>query len=277
MIKQDQYIQLGSLRARYWMAGNEGAPVIFIHGIGGFVENWELTMPALFGRRREFAVDLPGHGQTDKPRDYPYHVSAFSRFIQDFAAALGLGQVSLVGHSMGGGIALRVALEAPALVDRLVLVGAGGLGPGLARALRILTLPGLGERLTRPLRSGVRSALAVTVYDPAGITDKWIDLDYRYASLPGTQRAFLRTLRAGCTFFGQKASVYGPHLRGLRGWARPVQVIWGQQDNIVPAAHAEVAARLFADARVHLFDRCGHIPMLEHPEKFNQLLADFLQ
>jgi len=273
---QDRYVQVGKYNARYWAEGSQGAPVVLIHGLGGFIENWWCNFDVLAAHHRVYAVDLLGHGRTDKPKEGAYRVADLAQFVKDFMAALAIEHAHVVGHSLGGAISTRLTLMHPAVVDRLVLVSSGGLGKEVTIALRMASIPLLGELLTRPSRSGTAASAKMSLHDPTLMTDEWIELNYQMASLPGAQQAFLRTLRANGNLFGQGKSLYGPNVQGLPSIAKPVLVVWGRQDQIVPAAHAEVAAKNIPDVRVHIFENCGHVPLLEHTQAFNELLLEFL-
>ena len=275
-VPQDRTIQIGKIKARYWAGGSQGSQVMLIHGLGGYVENWLPSFDALAAQHRVVAVDLPGHGRTDKPTDASYGVENLAVFVKDFMAALKIECAHVVGHSVGGAVATRLALMHPATVDRLVLVAPAGLGKEFHPMVRLSSAPILGELLTRPSRSGSADFAKTAVHDPAVITDELIELDYQMALQPGAQAASLRTLRGLCTPFGQKKSVYGAHVSRLASITNPVLVIWGRQDRVIPAAHADVAAKGLPNVRVQLFDNCGHLPMLEHPDAFNALLLDFL-
>jgi pimeloyl-ACP methyl ester carboxylesterase len=273
---QDRYVQVGKYNVRYWAEGSQGAPVVLIHGLGGFIEDWLPSFDALAAQHRVVAVDLLGHGRTDKPKEGAYRVADLAQFVKDFMAALAIENARMVGHSLGGGIITRLTLMHPAVVDRLVLVSSAGLGKEVTIALRIASIPLLGELLTRPSRAGVAQTARFIVHDPAVMTGELIELGYQMAALSGAQRAFLRTLRANGNLFGQGKSLYGPNVLGLPSITKPVLVLWGRQDQIVPAAHAQVAAKSIPDARVHIFENCGHVPMLEYPRAFNELLLEFL-
>ena len=127
----DLYIDVNGVRTRYRQAGGDGPPVILIHGLGASAEIWSANISALASRHRVFVPDLPGFGLTVKPEWMDYGPGAYSRFVRDFMAALGIGRAALVGHSLGGGVALRVILDDPRRVDRLILVSSAGLGLSL--------------------------------------------------------------------------------------------------------------------------------------------------
>jgi pimeloyl-ACP methyl ester carboxylesterase len=273
---QDRYIKVGKINTRYWAEGSEGSPVILIHGLGGYIESWLPNFDTLATQYQVYAVDLLGHGRTEKPLDVSYTIANLTQFVSDFMAALGIEQAHVVGHSLGGAIGTRLALAFPTAVDKLVLVDSAGLGKEATIVLRIASVPFLGEMLTRPSRSGSASSGKMLVYDPEIMTDELVELNYQMAALPGAQKSFLKTLRAVGNLLGQKKSTYGPNVRGLPSITHPVLVIWGRQDKTVPVMHAEVAAKGLPNVRVKILDNCGHLPMLEHSQVFNELLLEFL-
>ena len=275
-IPQDRTLQIGKIKTRYWAAGDHGATVILLHGIGCHVEDWLPNFEVLAARYRVFALDLPGHGRTDKPADAPYGIVYLAEFVRDFMATLHIERAHVVGHSMGGAVATRLTLLHPELVDRLVLIAPAGLGRNIHLSLRLASVPLLGERLLRPSRWGTTISARVNVYNPDVITDEKIDCDYQMAAQPGALEALLRTARSGINLWGQKSSFWGVHVNGLPSITHPVLVIWGRDDAILPVAHAQVAAKGLHNVRVHMLEHCGHVPMLEHTAPVNALLLEFL-
>lgn len=273
---QDRHIQVGKINTRYWVEGSHGSSIVLIHGIARFVEDWRPSFDALAAHHRVYALDLPGHGRTDKPADMSLAIADLALFIRDFMGALQIERAHVVGHSLGGAIATRLTILYPAAVDKLILVDCAGLGKEGPTILKVCTLPVLGELLTRPSRSGSARFLRMTVHDPAVMTDDLIELTLQMASLPGAHQSFLRTLRANVSLFGQRKSMYGPNLDGLAFITRPVLVIWGRGDPFIPVAHAGTAAKNLPNASVRILDNCGHIPMIEHTPAFNDLLLGFL-
>jgi len=273
---QDRYIYVGRFRARYWAVGDIGSPIIFIHGIGQYVEHWASAISALAAHHQVYAVDLPGHGKTDKPMDISYTIDDLSQFVKDFMSTLGIEKAHIVGHSLGGIISVRLVLRETAAVDKLVLVNSAGFGRELGILFRILRLPILGDMISRPSLSGSATLLKRCVYNPAIITEDIIEQNYQLYSLPGAQEAFMKTLRTNVDFWGQQI-VNSHDLQCITSITNPVLVIWGQQDNQIPVAHAEIAAKGFPDVCVQIIDNCGHFPMLEHAPEFNTLLLDFLK
>jgi pimeloyl-ACP methyl ester carboxylesterase len=271
---QDCYIKVGQLNTRYWVVGDQGSPVILIHGIGQYVEHWASAMSALAAHHKVYAIDLPGHGKTDKPPEMSYTLDDLSQFIKDLMSALGIEKAHIVGHSLGGAVSMRLVLRQPASVDRLVLVDSGGLGREVSMMFRILSLPLLGEMLSRPSLSGSAALLKMFVHDSAIITDELVKQNYQMNALPGAHQAILKSLRTNVNVWGQIDNSRDIH--GITSISNPVLVIWGRQDNLIPVAHTDIADKGFPIVRVEIIENCGHFPMLEHASEFNKLLLDFL-
>jgi pimeloyl-ACP methyl ester carboxylesterase len=272
---QDQYVKVGQINTRFWAVGDGGTTVILIHGLGGSVEDWALNVNALAGQHRVYAIDLVGFGRSDKP-SVPYSVSYLAQFVNDFMEAQHLDQANLIGHSMGGGVTLQFAIQFPHKVQKLVSVASAGLGRELYLPFRLCTLPLVGEQLTRPSRKAVAQLLNDCVYDPALVTDEWIELGYQLAALPGAQQAILSALRANCNLRGMRGDVTQTILDNLASITAPTLIVWGEQDRVLPVAHARVAEKYIPNSRLHIFDACGHIVQMEHAEEFNALVLEFL-
>ncbi len=178
----------------------------------------------------------------------------------------------------GGAIALQFALQFPGLIDKLILVDIAGLGKELTFLLRLASIIVLGDLLSRrPSHGSLAYGLKLTVKDPALITEEWIELAYQMAAQPGAQQAWLKTLRGMCNLLGQHPCFVNPIVNGLTSLRCPTLVMWGQHDRIVPVTHAQVAATGIMNARLRIFEQCGHNPMLEQTSAFNQALLEFLR
>ena len=271
----DQYIEVGDIRTRYWDMGGGGTPVILLHGLGGYIENWDLNMAALAQERQVYAVDLVGFGLSDKPR-VEYTIQYLTDFLHKFMQTLEIERATLIGESMGGIISLWFAQQYPEQVEKLVLEASGGLGKEVSIYLRIMTLPILGEYFVRPSRKGSEDLQKEIFYDRDLITDEWIEEDYQMSNQPGAQRCLLSALRSMGNIWGFKREIYMPILENLDKIEVPTLIIWGKQDQIIPVAHAHAAAQRLPDARLHILDGCGHVPNIERAEEFNQLVTAFL-
>ena len=255
-----------------------GPVLLFIHGILGSQRQWAHLVDKLDDNHRLIVPDLFGHGESDKPVG-DYSLGAHAATLRDLLDRLGIEQVTLVGHSLGGGIAMVFSYLFPERVDRLVLVASGGLGREVNPLLRSATLPG-AEYVLPLIASGWmrdRIASAGRILGSVGLrpgrdlTEVWDG----FTSLgdADTRRAFLATTRAVIDPGGQSVSAhdYLPD-------ATPIQtlVVWGTKDRMIPAWHAASATTSIEDCRVELFQGAGHFPHLDDPDRFADLVRDFV-
>ena len=274
----DQYCQVGQVRTRYWVKGEHGSPIVLVHGIPGYVEDWLPSIAALAADHRIYALDLIGQGLTDKPADASYEIEEFARFVRDFMSVQGIDHAHIVGHSLGGAAATRLTLLFPEAVGRLVLVASAGLGREVHHLIPLSGAPLIGSLLTRPSRSGSETFLKTLVHNPRVVTEESIDRDYLMTLQPGAHEAFLKTVRANTNVLsGQAKSMFGPNVDGLASITSPVLILWGARDPIVPLAHALAAAERLRDAELRVFEECGHVPMLEQTQAFNDAVSSFLK
>jgi len=270
----DQYVNVGGINTRFWTAGDEGTVIILVHGVFSSVDWWSANMPALAENHRVYALDMPGFGLTDKiPMS---SLSQFAQFIEDFMKTQNIGRANLIGHSMGGGCILEYVLRYPDKVNSLVLIDSLGLGREVHFLFKLLSVPVIGELISRPSRSGSKKSLSAAVYDQSLVTDELVDIAYRFACIPGAQKCLLSMVRSGGSIFGVDKEFIHPIIEKLPTIDAPTLIIWGEQDCIFPVEHASVALKNIPNAQIEVFERCGHFPHLEHPDKFNSLVLEFL-
>lgn len=262
------------MRTRYWEEG-EGTPLVLIHGFADSVETWSRVIGRLAEHHRVIALDVVGAGRTDKPKE-PMPFARLAGFVRDFMDVLGLERAHVLGHSMGGGIALNLTIRWPEKVERLVLVDSAGLGREMPVDLRVCTLPVLGWFLTRTSPRQTASFLRKTVYDPTLITDGTVRTFCELGALPGAHTAMLSWLRNNADFGGWRDDVVRPVVEKLGSITAPTLIFWGRQDRIIPVSQSEVAERGIPGSRLHIFESCGHVPQLERWEEFSSLVVDFL-
>jgi pimeloyl-ACP methyl ester carboxylesterase len=284
---QSDWLQLGSLRVHH-THGGRGSPVLFIHGLGssGYME-WRFNLEATADRHRVFAPDLPGFGRSEKPRAR-YGIPYFTRFIEHYMEERGLRSAAVVGASLGGRIALELALESPRLVRKLVLVNALGLGrPNVHVSYGLVTIPRVGEALMNVARGALRWAPSQTIRRVAAryagsssdltrtMDDAYLDNLRELYAAEGYHNAYLATVRSLVT---PKAVFGGQHdmTTRLNELKVPVQLIWGADDPLFPVAHAARAHSLIERSRLTVIEGAGHTPQAERPEEFNRVLHNFL-
>lgn len=276
-------LRVGGLRVRVLRAAAEAPrddPVLLVHGLGGWSEVWQEVMPGIAASGRDaIAFDLPGFGQSERarrPRYFDPEEPFYAAFVHELAEAAGASAFHLVGHSLGGAIAYTAAVWRAERVRSLTLVSPGGLGPELARELRLLTFPGLGL-IARYLRSDAasRAVLFACFHDPARCPPHLIDEVVRYGA--ATLREAIDVLRAAVTLRGVRESVRRPWIERAGLYRGPALVLWGREDAIIPAAHAAAARELVPQAEVRVLERCGHLVQAERPDDFLEALLPFIE
>lgn len=262
--------------ALHFVTEGSGAPVLLLHGLGGFAAVWRHNIPVLGHHANVIALDLPGFGRSSKPPG-SYPLGFFARALEAFRRGLGLDRLTLVGHSMGGAVAAAYALDYPSRVERLALVGAAvpGFGYRASGVYRLLALRALGEVVAGLMWPGLlKTALARCFArpDPDEI-DFLVRTGFSVRASPEGRAAFLSTLRSVKADFAAEADRYR---HGLRSLALPVLLIHGRQDRVVPPAHPERVAAHLRNPTVRWLEGCGHFPQIEHRDAVNGWLAEFL-
>ncbi len=260
-----------------YLVGGEGPVLLLVHGMAGTCENWRSVLEPLARHHTVIAPDLPGHGlSAGGPGDYS--LGNLASGLRDLLLVLGHERATLVGHSLGGGIAMQFSYQFPELVERLVLVSSGGLGPEVSPILRAAALPGadlfigataeIGQRVGSVLGRGLG---AIGMRPNADLAE----VARGYASLADAERrkAFLATLHAVVGTAGQRVAAVD---RLYLAEALPLLIIWGARDPIIPVAHAEEAHRALPNSRLEIFEGAGHLPQLEESGRFVAALERFL-
>src|SRR5437764_2576595 len=272
-------IVLHGHRVSYRTAGDGGPVVLLVHGIVGCAEQWDQVVPLLAERYTVLAPDLLGHGQSAKPRG-DYSLGAYAVSVRDLLFALGHRRATVVGHSLGGGVAMQFAYEYPPFAERLVLVSSGGLGREVHPLLRAATLP--GSELVLPLIAhqrlhglgGAVGQLLGRLGLRAGPDLAEMAGGYRSLADAGARQAFIHSLRAVLDITGQRVSAID---RLYLGALLPSLIVWGSRDPLLPVQHPTVAQRGLPDSRLEVFEDAGHFPQLHSPVRFAQTLIDFIE
>ena len=275
MVVEERRIEVGGLPTRYLEAG-AGEPLVLLHALGESALDWRWVLPALARTRHVYAPDLPGFGGSAKPQA-DYSLAFFERFAAGLLDALGLERAAVVGNSLGGHIALRLALSEPGRVDALVLVDSAGLGRSATYALRSLTAPGYGELAIAWAKTPPGAAARVWAKahllfaHPQLAPAPWTAEQYRLAQLPGFLEAALAALRAQLDLGGQREVLLDrlPHLR------MPTLVVWGARDRVFPPSQAQDAVSRLPKGSLALIPDCGHMPHVECPDRFVAALDEF--
>ncbi len=261
-----------------YRTGGSGPVLLLVHGMAGSSLMWRDVLPGLAKNFTVVAVDLPGHGRSAKPRG-DYSLGAFASVLRDLLVALGHERATVVGQSLGGGVVMQFAYQFPERTERLVLVSSGGLGREVNLLLRALTLPGSDYVL--PL------ACTSWVYDAGLTVGGWmrslgfhpsphvVQIWESYGSLadPETRTAFLHTLRSVVDQSGQRVSATNRLYLASRV---PTLIVWGDSDRIIPVQQGYEAHEAIPGSRLEIFVGAGHFPHCEDPERFVEVLTDFM-
>lgn len=258
---QFQWAEVDGLRLRYTRVGEQGPAVILIHGFGGDLGNWLFTQEPLAAGAQVYALDLPGHGQSSKAIA-DGSVAALARVVAGFMQAVGVERAHLAGHSLGGAIALQLAVTEPARVLSLSLLAPAGIGATINGGYLDGFVRGESRRDMKPI-------LQQLVADPELITRQLIDDILKFKRTDGVPEA-LQAIAAGFVAGDQQKVKLRDALAGL---AMPVQVIWGRQDRIIPVAQAE---GLPANVKVQVLDNIGHLVQMEAATQVNASLKALL-
>ena len=284
-----EYHTIHGYRRAYRIAGS-GPALLLIHGIGDNSSTWNEVIPILAQHYTVIAPDLLGHGKSDKPRA-DYSVPAFANGMRDLLVVLGHTKVTVVGHSLGGGVAMQFCYQFPRFVERLVLVAAGGVTRDVHPALRLISMP-VAHLLLSMLRvPGVVPGLKVAAKGVVGVPlqtalpdsiaprrvlNDHEDLIRVLADLADAKAsaAFLRTLRAVVDWRGQSITMLD---RCYLTERLPVLIVWGDDDTVIPYHHAELAHAAIPHSQLETFVGSGHFPFHDDPERFCRVVIDFMQ
>jgi pimeloyl-ACP methyl ester carboxylesterase len=245
-----------------------------------------LNVQGLSAHYRVIALDLPGHGNSEH-LDLAYDAENYARFLNDFLKTLNIDRVTLIGNSFGGTIVLQMAFIYPERVNRLVLAAAAGFGREVSLGFRLIGLPVIGNLLLRSrknetsnrkrseaiLRSILHNADDLDTDTRNRLLDKYTEM----AGTPGAGRAVHEVLGKYTNLLGIKKRYLAQSMETLASVAAPALIIWGEDDPILPAAHAPVGHSALRNAKLYVLKHCGHLPQLEYGPRFNQLVLDFLK
>jgi pimeloyl-ACP methyl ester carboxylesterase len=265
-------------RVNFTIAG-QGPPVVLIHGVAGRAAQWDQIVHLLASHHTVVAPDLLGHGESAKPRG-DYSLGAHASGIRDLLVGLNIGRATVVGHSLGGGIAMQFAYQFPERCERLVLVSSGGLGEDVHLMLRAATLPGsefVLPVLAHPRVVGVASVIPralgrIGLHTGPDLTE--IARGYQSLSNAEARSAFIHTLRSVIDPTGQRIDANDRLYLASR---MPTLIVWGRRDRIIPVDHAAPAHESMPGSRLELFDSSGHFPHLDDPLRFARTLEEFFQ
>jgi pimeloyl-ACP methyl ester carboxylesterase len=272
-----RYTTIHGYKRAYILAGS-GPAVLLLHGIGDNADTWRGIVADLARDHLVIAPDFLGHGRSDRPRA-DYSIAAYACGMRDLLSVLNIDRATVVGHSLGGGVAMQFAYQFPERCERLVLVSSGGAGRQTSPLLQLIAIPGAGVVLPLMNLPGIRHAGELSLRmlrllgtdigrdaeDMIKLFDAWPDKTSR--------SAFVRTLRGVVDRTGQVVTMLD---RCYLTRGMPALLIWGDRDAVIPVAHARVVHEAMPGSRLEIFEKAGHFPHHSDPERFLAVLRDFL-
>ncbi|NKT14745.1 alpha/beta fold hydrolase [Rhodococcus hoagii] len=265
------------LKLHYHEAGvGNGPTIVLLHGGGPGASSWSnfaKNIPVLAQQFHVIAVDQPGYGRSDKPTEHPQYFRHSASALKDLLDTIGITErVHLLGNSLGGGAAVRFALDYPDRAGRLVLMGPGGLSVNLFAPDPTEGVRNLGKFAYQPTRENLGAFLRIMVFDQKLITDELIDERFAAASAPES----LAAAKAMGRSFSSSEFELGMLWRDAYKLRQRVLLIWGREDRVNPIDGALVALKMIPRVQLHVFGGCGHWAQLEKFDEFNRLASDFL-
>jgi pimeloyl-ACP methyl ester carboxylesterase len=264
---------------RAYVCCGSGPALLLIHGIGDSSDTWRPVLDQLARHYTLVAPDLLGHGRSEKPRA-DYSVAAYANGMRDLLSVLEIDRATVIGHSLGGGVAAQFAYQFPERCERLVLVGSGGIGRSVSPLLRLAAIPGIEALMPLfglpPVRSATRLAADVLQRFATALGRDAEELLAVFDSLPDTasRTAILRTLRSGVDWRGQVITMLD---RAYLAEGMPTLLVWGRHDAIIPLGHGRLAHAAMPDSELEIFDEAGHFPHHTDPDRFAKIVSEFVQ
>jgi pimeloyl-ACP methyl ester carboxylesterase len=273
-----QYLTIHGHERAFVKMGS-GPALLLLHGLGCDHTTWAPVISSLARRYTVIAPDLLGHGRSAKPRA-DYSVGGYANGMRDLLTVLGIDQVTVMGHSFGGGVAMQFAYQFPERTERLILVAPGGLGPEVSPAIRAITLPGFNQAMGLVTLPGVRQltktalrTLAASGVSQARDLDEVAEIVDSFKD-PRARAAIRHVVSAVVDWRGQVVTMAD---RAYLTQAMPMCVVWGTEDGVIPVRHAAVAAELAPSATVEVIANAGHFPHKDHPQRFVKVVNDFIR
>jgi len=273
-----QYVTLHGHRRAFVKAGS-GPALLLLHGLACDHSTWEPVIESLAKRYTVIAPDLLGHGRSAKPRA-DYSVGGYANGMRDLLTVLGIDKATVVGHSLGGGVAMQFAYQFPERTQRMILVSPGGLGPEVTPLIRAVSLPGFHQAMGLLTLPGLRQSgrLGLDLLSKSGIPHTR-DLDevsdiYENFKDPKFRAAIAHVVRAVVDWRGQIVTMAD---RAYLTEAMPMCIIWGDDDSVIPHSHSRRIAALAPQTRVEILPNAGHFPHKDHPERFVKIVNDFVR
>jgi len=257
----EEYVKVGENKIRYLDGGGSSGTIVLIHGLGGFAERWSTVIPILSKKYRVIAPDLPGYGYSDKPST-DYTPEFFTKFIFDFLNILDIRKTIMVGTSLGGQLVAEYAIAQSKMVEKIILVCPSGIMKTSTPTLDAYSMAAL-----YPSHDTVKIAYEMMT-GSKNVTTESIDGFIKRMTQPNAKMAFMSTILA------LKNSP--PITDRLSNIIAPTLVIWGKNDTMIPVKYANDFVSSIKNCQLEIMENCGHTPHIEDPDKFSQIVLNFL-
>jgi pimeloyl-ACP methyl ester carboxylesterase len=274
-IVSDQYLTLKGCKIRFRDTGGAGPVVLLTHGIGASLETWEVMLAEVDERIRWIGWDVPGHGLSDfdaNNSDLP----TFAELGWQLLDALSVQRAVLAGNSMGGAISVLMAGSQPERTDKLGLLNSAAMGKHSPMPFRLMTIPILGEILSKPGKMAIKQQIDAIFYHSDAISERTREIITRNVMHPGASKAFLTILRSMTNLSGQNSALVAQVLGILSSTQIPILFIHGRYDKVLPLVHSEHAHQHSANSSLLILEECGHTPQLEQPQTVAKALVEFV-
>ncbi len=268
----DQYLTVNQCSIRFREAGS-GPVLLLVHGIAGYLEEWEPAMEILQENFRVIALDLPGHGLSGKP-DMAYTISNLTDFLKAFLSAMKLEKVFLAGHSLGGAISLSFTMQYPHLVERLILLNSAF--TKIPFSIRLGSFGFLPRLIRKVPFIFVKASARRTFYHRKQIPGRWLADSFRYINRPGVLRVTFSIIRSNMTLTGLKKELSDALLNEVDEMSVPTLILYGEKDRIVPNINSKLLCKRLPNSECVSFRNCGHELQMECCDQFCRHTAAFL-
>lgn len=270
---KDRFIEANGLSIRYRESG-AGDPLLLVHGIAGFLEEWEPAIEKLSNHFRVIALDLPGHGLSDKP-EIPYTLDCLTGFLKDFITAKKLSKIYLAGHSLGGAVCFNFVLKYPSVVKKLILINSAF--TKIPFFFRVFSFGFLQKiNFTVPF-SLVKTSSRRTFYNKDAVTEDWLNRAYNYINNPGALRTMFSVVHECMSFSGLKKDLVNTFSHRLSQIEIPALILYGDKDRILSNENSLLLHKLIKNSKIYPVKDCGHELQYEQCDTFYSVTIQFLE
>jgi pimeloyl-ACP methyl ester carboxylesterase len=269
----ERYISVNSMDIRYAVRGS-GRPLLLLHGFCEFLETWDFNLRPLGEHYQVYAIDLPGHGLSDKPY-LDYNIAFFTDFTVSFMETLGIDRASIIGHSFGGAIGISIAASYPEKVERLILESSFGLDNDISLLHKLCSVPVIAKTGGSRARTALKERLNLEFYKPDFVAQEIVGRSYLFMQMPEARRVMLNIMHNWVDANGLRPeAIMMDRLHLIKS---PTLVIHCAQDRIHPLRLSQNAWHLIPNAQLKILSYCGHCPHIEKASEFNEAVIEFLE